>query len=84
MSDEQAVPPTPNKPYPGYYRFLPPDDDLWLYYDGSTWIGDPVQLPWWKMPMEWAVGRTTRGQALVTLGLMGLMVGLYYLFGQPH
>jgi hypothetical protein len=52
-----GVPPTPEKPIPSYYRYPDPHHDLWLYYDGETWIGEPRTLAWYRQPLPWARGR---------------------------
>lgn len=52
-----GVPPTPTSPVRSYYRYPAPHDDLWLYYDGETWVGEPRTLPWLRQPVAWARGR---------------------------
>jgi hypothetical protein len=62
-------PPTPPRPIPSYYRCPPPNEDLWAYYDGTKWVGDPIHLPWYRVPVGWARGRAPCWAVLSALRL---------------
>ncbi len=74
---EPQVPPTPAKPVRGYYR-LRPATNLWVYYDGETWVGDPVPLPWYSTPMTGLRGRPPVAAALIFAAVVtiGIVVSL--------
>lgn len=58
-NDEQGrslLPPTPDKPVAGFYR-CPGSTPLWMYYDGSNWVGQPTHLAWYRRPIPTFRGR---------------------------
>lgn len=74
--NEIPWPPTPASPVRSYYRCAPPYDHFWAYYNGETWVGDPVRLPWYRVPVPWARGRAPRWAVLATFGAAGVVVVL--------
>lgn len=77
--DGIGVPPTPDAPVPSYYRYSSPNEDLWLYYNGETWVGEPRALPWYLRPVPWARGRTQVYVILLFLGGCLVAVTVYLL-----
>ena len=69
-----GVPPTPTSPVRSYYRYPAPHDDLWLYYDGGTWVGEPRTLPWLRRPVAWARGRAPVWSFVAAIG--AIIVGM--------
>lgn len=67
-------PEAPAKPVVGFYR-CPGSGAYWLYYDGSAWVAEPVQLPWYRRPMAGVRGRPpawSLGALLVTVALVAI------------
>ena len=60
MSDPGARPPTPDTPVAGFYRCTGPEP-RWMYYNGETWVGEAVELPWYRRPMPAVPGRPPVG-----------------------
>ena len=77
--DTIGVPPTPDAPVPSYYPYSPPNDDLWLYYNGETWTGEPRALSWYLRPVSWARGRAQVYKLLIVLGVTVVAVAVYFL-----
>lgn len=71
-----GVPPTPATPIRSYYRYPVPNDNLWLYYDGERWLGEPQTLQWFRRPLGWARGRAPVWALLVIFGVIGAGVVL--------
>jgi hypothetical protein len=65
------VPSSPAQAVASYYRY-PGDSEWWLYHDGTTWVGEPKVLPWYRKPVAWAVGRAPRWTFLVVFGLSAI------------
>jgi hypothetical protein len=72
------LPATPEKPVAGYYR-CPSPEPRWMYYDGRSWVGEPVALPWYRRPMAGVRGRPPWGALIVFLVLVGAGVGIWAL-----
>ncbi len=72
-----GVPPTPKAPVASFYQYPSPHSQLWLYYDGGTWVGEPRTLPWYRRPMPWARGRAPVGQLVFVLAVMAVGVSAY-------
>lgn len=73
-----GVPPTPNAPVPSYYRYPPPRQNLWLYYNGETWVGEPRTLPWYRKPLTWARGRAPIYQVVFVCCVTIVAVVIYF------
>jgi|GEM_PF-5755195 len=75
VNDENGnreLPATPKKAVAGYYRMTSPANE-WIFYDGSGWVGEPRKLPWFRHPVNIAVGRAP---VWVHLFLLGLLVAI--------
>ncbi|SKC69101.1 hypothetical protein [Okibacterium fritillariae] len=79
---EGEFPDSPEIAVASYYRY-PGDSEWWMFHDGTTWVGDPVRLPWYKKPVSWSVGRAPRWAHVVMLGVMALVAATKLLFDFP-
>ena len=76
--EDIGLPPTPDQPVPSYYKYPEPNGQYWLYYNGETWVGEPVALAWWLRPLSWARGRAPAWTVLATVALCVACVAVYF------